>query len=135
MQETVVFLDSLCTGIGFSKGGIVKLLSELSSESSFKSLKFLKTFTDYPDYEDFRKMWKEAVSSFAYYKRDEKMKMLQLGSFLGTTDADNQISTIRLYSVFFENYLKTAAEEYEKYGKVSSLFGMFAGATVFIILL
>ena len=66
---------------------------------------------------------------------DEKIKMLQLGSFLGTTDADNQISTIKLYSGFFEKYRQCAVAEYEKYGRIASLFGMFAGASVFILLI
>ena len=61
--------------------------------------------------------------------------MLQLGSFLGTTDAKTQISTINLYKTFFEKYKNNAAADFEKYGKSSSLFGLFLGASVFILLL
>lgn len=135
LEETVYLLNSLISEIEFSGIDIVKILSSLSAGASVKSLQYLNKFTDFEMYGDFHKEWYSSVASFPYYKSEEKDKMLQLGSYLGTTDTKSQIATIRLYFTYFENYRDSAVKEYEKYGRVSSLFGLFTGASVFILLL
>ncbi len=133
LEETVVFLNALCSEIKFSKNNIIKILSDLSAHKSLNNLLYLDCFSSAIDYADFRNLWIGAVKSFPYYKRDEKLKMLQLGTYLGVTDTDNQINTINLFIVFFENYLNNAKTEYEKYGKIAPMFGLFAGASAFIL--
>ncbi len=135
IEQTIVFLNSLTAEIEFSKVSIIKILAAFSAEPSFKNLLFLNSFSGFTDYDDFHSLWTESISSFAYYKSEEKEKMLQLGAYLGTTDVKNQINTIKLYKTFFENYRNNALSEYDKYGKVSTLFGLFTGASVFILLL
>lgn len=135
LEETVVFLNALSSEIKFSKNNIIKILSDLSSYKSLNNLLYLDCFASVTEYADFRNMWIAALKSFPYYKREEKEKMLQLGNQLGVTDTDNQINTIKLFIVFFENYLNVAKAEYEKYGKTASLFGLFTGASAFILLI
>ncbi len=135
LEETVFFLNSLMSVIVFSKMNISEILSALSEESSLKNLHFLNRFPDLDIYGDFHKEWYTGITSFPYYKSEEKEKMLQLGTFLGTTDINSQIKTIKLYFTYFGNYRENAVNEYDKYGKVSSLFGLFIGASVFILLL
>lgn len=135
LEETVYLLNALMSEIRFSKISIIAILSSLSEETSVKNLDFLKRFSDFDLYGDFHKEWHKAITVFPYYKNEEKAKMLQLGSFLGTTDTDSQIKTINLYFTYFEGYRENAKSEYDKYGKVSSLFGLFVGASVFILLL
>ncbi len=135
LEETIIFLDSIIAEIEFSKINIISILCKFSNEASMKNLIFLNSFSDFSADDGFYNRWKEAINSFLYYKSEEKEKMLQLGSFLGTTDAKSQINTICLYKTFFENYKNNASADYEKYGKVSSLFGLFVGASVFILFL
>lgn len=135
LEESVIFLDALINEIEFSKTDIISVLSKFSNESSMKNLTFLSYIADFGYESIFYSRWKYALDSFTYYKSEEKEKMLQLGSFLGTTDAKTQISTINLYKTFFEKYKNNAAADFEKYGKSSSLFGLFLGASVFILLL
>lgn len=135
LEETVIFLNSLIAEIQFSKSGIPRILNMFSSADSMKSLMFLNCFSETGEHSDFRRIWKESISSFSYYKSEEKEKMLQLGSFLGTTDTDSQISTIKLYLSYFVGYRDKAIEDYAKNGKMSSLLGMFIGASVFILLI
>ncbi len=135
LEETVFFLNSLMSEIEFSKMNIPEILSALSEESSLKNLKFLNRFPGLEIYGDFRKEWCTGINSFPYYKSEEKVKMLQLGTFLGTTDTNSQIKTIKLYFAYFGSYKENAVNEYEKYGKITSLFGLFIGASVFILLL
>ena len=135
LDETLFLLNSVMSEIEFSKTDIVKILSALSAEASLRSLLYLKRFCELDSYGNFHKEWHSAVISFPYYKSEEKDKLLQLGSFLGTTDISSQLSTLRLHFNYFVKYRDNAVSEYEKYGKVSSLFGLFAGASVFILLL
>ncbi|MBR6567399.1 MAG: stage III sporulation protein AB [Clostridia bacterium] len=135
MEETVFLLNSLMSEIEFTGADIAKILSSVSSKTSVKNLYYLKKFSDYELYGDFHKVWRSAVEAFPYYKSEEKEKMLQLGSFLGTTDKESQLATIKLYFNYFANYREVAVNDYEKYGRISSLFGLFAGASVFILLL
>ena len=133
LEETLTFLSSLISEIRFSKNNIIKILSDLSSDEALNSLYFLKSFSCFTDNSDFRDIWIVSVKAFQYYKMEEKVKMLQLGAFLGSTDVESQIKTINRYIVFFENFLSKAETEYEKYGKTASLFGLFTGASVFIL--
>lgn len=133
LEETLTFLSSLISEIRFSKNNINKILSDLSSDEALNSLYFLKSFSFFTDNTDFRDIWIVSVKAFQYYKMEEKVKMLQLGAFLGSTDVESQIKTINRYIVFFENFLSKAETEYEKYGKTASLFGLFTGASVFIL--
>ncbi len=135
LEETVVFLNSLIAEIQFSKSGIPRILNTFSSADSMQSLVFLKSFSEMGEYSDFRRIWKESISLFSYYKSEEKEKMLQLGSYLGTTDTDSQISTIKLYLSYFVGYRDRALEDYGRNGKMSSLLGLFIGASVFILLI
>ncbi len=135
MEETLFFLNSLMSEIEFSKMNIPEILSSLSEREAVRNLTFLGRFSDFGLYGDFRKEWCEGISSFSCYKSEEKEKMLQLGAFLGTTDTESQIKTLKLYFNYFENYRENAVSEFNKYGKVSSLFGMFLGASVFVLLL
>lgn len=135
MDETLIFLRSLGAEIHFARSDIRKILYDLSSGESLKSLSFLEGFADYSENTDFPLVWHDCISSFSLYKSDEKSKMLQLGSFLGTTDADSQIKTIKLHESFFENYREKAITDNDKYGKAASLIGLFLGASVFILLI
>ncbi len=135
IEETIIFLNTLITEIEFSKRNVFEIFSVLSSEASMKNLPFLKSFGKSEEHSDFHSLWIKSINSTQSYKSEEKEKLLQLGNFLGTTDAKSQINTIRLYTVFFENYREKAVYEYEKYGKVSPLFGLFAGACIFILLI
>lgn len=135
LEETIGFLNSLIAEIQFSKKGIPEILLILSSAPSMQNLTFLKSFSDSREFTDLREAWLNSISSFSGYKSDEKEKMLQLGTFLGTTDTDNQISTIKLYLAYFSEYRDRARSYYEKNGKLSSLLGMFIGASVFVLFL
>lgn len=135
LEETVVLFNSLVTEIEFSKAEITKILGRFSDEPSMKTLSFLRGFKETGDYDDFHALWSEAVSAFPYYKREEKEKMLQLGTFLGTTDVNNQMSMIRLYLNCFGEYRERARSEYEKQGRIYSLLGLFIGASAYILIL
>ncbi len=135
LEETVLLLNCLMSEIEFSQMNITEILSDLSDGVSMKNLHFMKGFSELGIYGDFHSEWCSGIKAFPYYRGEEKDKMLQLGSFLGTTDKDSQIKTIRLYFTYFGNYRENAVNEYEKYGKISSLFGLFFGASVFILLL
>jgi len=135
LDETVVFLRSLVSEIEFTKSGINIILARFSAESTMKSLVFLKNFTDAECYSDFHGLWRKSIGGFPYYKSREKEKMLQLGSFLGTTDVTGQTEMINLYISYFSEYRSKAKEEYESRGKMYSLLGLFTGAAVYILLI
>lgn len=135
IEETLVFLNCLAVEISYSREDIVSIVNKLSSEKPMMNLLFLKICSDNTKNGlDFPEAWREAVNGVSVYKREEKEKLLQLGSFLGTSDSENQINTIKVYSSFFEEYRNYAEEDYDKYGKVSTLFGVFLGAAIFILM-
>ena len=134
IDETIIFMDSLIAEIGFEKITLPQILHRLSEDALIGNLYYLKAFNDGSEYIDFNHRWCENIKSFPYYKNYEKDKLIQLGNFLGTTDADSQINTIKIYLSFFENYRKNAMNEFDRFGKTSPLFGLFAGAAAFILL-
>lgn len=135
LEETLTFLNSLSVEIEYSQKSIIKIIDRISCEESVKNLEFLKDCIRQMNVgADFPSAWCKAVESSRLYKREEKAKLLQLGSQLGTSDTDNQLRIIKVYSDYFQKYCLSASEDYKKYGKASSLFGMFIGAAIFVLL-
>ncbi len=135
LEETLTFLNTMIVSIEYTRSDILKIISSVIKEDSLKNLVFLrKCYDGIRNGYDFPDSWSKAVESTHLYKSDERAKLLQLGTCLGTSDSKNQVNIISSFRYYFEGYLSRANDDYTKYGKVSSLFGMFLGAVVFILL-
>lgn len=135
LEDTLTFLNTLIVSIEYSRTSIVKIICDISGEDTVKNLNFIRICAnELNEGLDFPIAWNNAVGTALLYKSDERTKLLQLGNFLGTSDSENQINIIESYISYFKRFLNTATDDYNKYGKISSLFGMFVGAAVFILL-
>ncbi len=134
LEETITFLNVLIVSIEYSRMNIIRIICSLSEEGTVRNLDFIRNCAcELERGSDFPKAWNESVKDALLYKSSEKDKLLQLGAFLGTSDSVNQINIIKSYIVYFSGFLDNAADDYNRYGKVLSLFGMFLGSAVFIL--
>ena len=86
--------------------------------------------------EDFPQAWKKAIEHTALnYKIAEKEKLLQLGLDFGTTDIKNQLSMLKIYESYFEDFLSEAKSLYMRQAKMSTLLGSLIGCMLFILLI
>lgn len=85
--------------------------------------------------EDFPLAWRSAVESESLLSKEEKAKLISLGSVLGTSDSTGQISMLCIYEEYFVNYLKKADELCGRYCKTAVYIGVFAGFGMCILLI
>lgn len=135
IEETILLLSNISVEIKFTRKDLAEILKSFSNDSAYKNLSYLQSFSKYTTYDDFRSCWRVEIEAFTLYKSEEKEKMLQLVSCLGTTDVENQIRTIKLFSSYFDNYLINAVNDFNKFGKTAPMTGLFAGACIFILFL
>ena len=84
---------------------------------------------------DFPSAWEAAVKREDILSCEEKQKLLQLGSFLGTSDLESQISVIRLYLISFDEYRKEARLKSNKYADTCIYVGVFCAIGLFVMLI
>ena len=86
--------------------------------------------------EDFPLAWQNALKSSGHlYKTDEKDKLLQLGTNLGTSDTQNQIRILDMQTKYFEAYLNAAVEKNKKYSSMTLTLSVLCGCMIFILII
>ena len=116
---------------------VYEMLYRMKSNEYFSKLKFLgECCTLVEAGYDFPKAWKRALENNPlYYMKEEKEKLLHLGTILGTSDQSNQIDIISIHSQHFEAFLKNAKITQQKYGNMSLIISALIGCMIFIIVI
>ena len=84
--------------------------------------------------DDFPVAWSDAVKCSDIYKKEEKQKLIQLGSFLGTSDLESQLTVIQIYIADFDVFRKEAQEKSKKYADTSIFVGAFCALGLFVMM-
>lgn len=112
-----------------------ELITVLSSKQSYSDT-FIPGCRKYIDSGmDFPEAWETAVNRADILCKEEKQKLLQLGSFLGTSDLKSQISVIDMYIISFDEYRKEARLKSKKYADTCIYVGVFCALGLFVMLI
>ncbi len=112
-----------------------EIIENLSGEESMNKLDFLSYCVELSDMgADFPDAWKKSIGQFKGLDASHKDKLISLGSLLGSTDVQGQLSTIRVYIDFFEQYYKLTAEQRAKYGTAVPVITISLGTVLLICL-
>lgn len=132
--RTLLFLGSLKTEIEYTKLPVPAIITKLSQEKELNKLHFLPECVKLlKDGKDFPYAWQSVLSGRSLFKKEEKDKLLSLGSFLGISDISGQVTIISLYITYFEQYLSQAKTSSKKYGAAAPVFCFFIGSIIFIL--
>ncbi len=135
-SQLLVFLNCLSVSIEFSRLSLAEIIKDFSLQKSMAELtflsdciRFIKGGADFPD------AWCQSIEGFQLISSREKERLSALGLQLGSTDVSGQLSTIKLYDCFFQQYYSKVRTQKEKFATVIPLTAFVLCAAVFICLI
>ena len=113
-----------------------RIIEKYAKSEAYGDLYFIRRcFDEIKNGVDFPKAWKKGVEASPLFKRDEKAKLFELGTLLGTSDSNGQVSMLKGFERSFEVFYKTAFKISEKYCKSAVIAGIFTGFGLFVIII
>lgn len=137
LNTILLFISQLEIYIEFLSLSLPQIVKEASKNVLYQDLDFIITCDSYLNGSlDFPQAWLMSVSeSKLPFNKQEKEKLIQLFSVLGTSDIDGQKQMLSLYKGYFQQYCDEAAENQKKYGNLSVVCGVFMGCLLFVLLI
>ncbi len=137
LSETVLFFSQVSLEIEFVNLPVFEILKKIESVKCCKSLDFIGFCLEkMKTGKDLFCSWSESVEQSSLpMKKEERDKLKNLGSMLGTSDAYGQRAILSLYKSYFSAYYDKALLEYEKYAKMCVTLSAVAGVGIFILII
>ncbi len=116
---------------------VYELICEFNSKEYLHELSYLRNCHSLiQNGYDFPVAWEQSIeNSPLYYKRNEKDKLLHLGSNLGRSDTENQINLLNVHLKDFQDFLEKAKNQKQNQGNLSVTLGTLAGCMIFIMII
>ena len=132
--RSLLFLESLKNEIVYTKLPVPAIIKKLSADKELGKLMYLSECSALLEKgEDFPEVWKKVFESVGVLKKEEKDKLLSLGSLLGISDTYGQQAIISLYITYFQQYHSKAQLSLQKYGTTVPVLCFFVGS-IFMVL-
>ena len=135
LEETVNFIVNIRLEMQFRADNLLSLLSSVYNLSVCRNLDYMIDCTERLSAgECFSSAWKTAVTNSRLpYRIEEKLKLISMSDFLGTSDKESQREMLGLYEEYFIAFFKKADEENTKYSKICVMLGFVSGFGIFIM--
>lgn len=133
LEQTAVFLELLQTNIRFSSADIFSAV-QASVPAKLQSVFILEKSAD----KSFEEIWKQAVDLIpknSGINNSDRELLINIGSELGKTDVDGQLSHLELCSSLVAVQLSDARETLLKKTRLYRALGLFAGVSIAIIII
>ena len=137
LEKTLVMLEEMKLQLNFLNVPIYELLSNISEKEYLKELSYLKECCEnISKGADFPIEWKKALEKTSHlYKTEEIERLLQLGSNLGASSTENQLSILNMQTAYFGEFLENAKDKSRKYGNTFTVLGALSGCMVFLLVI
>lgn len=137
LEKTVLMIREMKVQLEYLNLPVYELVNEIESKKYLSDLSFLKEcIIRIENNYDFPVAWELSIEeSPLYYKRIEKDKLLHLGGNLGRSDIENQINMLNVQLTHFEEFLKSAKIQKQKYGNMSVTLALLSGCMIFIMII
>lgn len=128
--------------ITYNMTSVKNLFKKLSQNSYFNNSYFNnsffdKTYLNLAEGKSFEKSWISAIETTDFadvFTSEELEEVSRIGSWLGTSSAKQQISSLESAVSFLKLQLTKAQEEKQKYCKIYSSFGVLSGMMLVILI-
>ncbi|MEG0615729.1 MAG: stage III sporulation protein AB, partial [Oscillospiraceae bacterium] len=119
-------LEEISIQIRFKALTVFELLDELTKNPAFGELSFLKIAESSPHNIPFSETWRNSLNDWKEnsLKKEDIDLITDIGTNLGCTDIEGQLSTLELQKTKIEFLHKTALEEYQKKSKLYKSLGL-----------
>jgi len=137
LGEILLFVSQVSMEIEFASLPVPEILKKIKVGECCKNLDFIALcLENMQSGEDFFYSWKKGVNeSRLPMKKEERDKLKNLGSMLGTSDAQGQSALLSLYKSYFSAFYDKAVSDVEKYGKMCLTLSVVLGTGIFILII
>lgn len=127
--------DEISTLIRYRSLTVREIITELRQSGMYSELHFLYG-SDFKDRSrPVSEIWESTVLSDCNLSREEKTVLCNLGTQLGTTDSQGQLSLIAAFSAEIEEMYERQKQVYAVKGKLYRSMGILIGAMVGIMII
>lgn len=127
--------EEISTLIRYRSLTVREIIAGLKSGGSYKELEFLQN-RDYSDKSrPAGEIWLESVISDNTLSDEEKRLLSELGTKLGTTDTEGQLSVIAVFGEELDAMIKKQNEMYRVKGRLCRSMGILVGAMFGIMII
>lgn len=137
LGEILLFVSQVSMEIEFISLPLPEILKKIYDGECCRNLDFVAfCLENMRSGEDFFSSWKNGIEvSRLPMKKEEREKLKNLGSLLGTSDAKGQSALLSLYKSYFSAFYERAVSDEQRYGKMCVTLGIVLGTGVFILIL
>lgn len=127
--------DETATLIRYRSLTVREIFLLLKENSAYSELLFLHN-ADFSDKSrPAGEIWQESINSDLTLSGEEKKLLIQLGSQLGTTDTQGQLSVISVFNESLDCMIQKQSEKYAVKGKLCRSMGILGGAMAGILII
>ncbi|MGN1193955.1 MAG: stage III sporulation protein AB [Acutalibacteraceae bacterium] len=135
LEATYLLLNEIKLTLEYSCLPMYELICLLGEKNSYSQTFMPECKKQIDGGMDFPDAWETSVNNACILHNEEKQKLLQLGTFLGTSDLKSQISVIDMYIISFDEYRKEARLKSKKYADTCIYVGVFCALGLFVMMI
>lgn len=133
LDKTYLLLTEIKMLLEYSRPPLYELIARMAEKDCYRGLFIFECREEMKEGTDFPVAWTDAVGKRSLYKKEEKEKLIQLGSFLGTCDLESQLTVLQMYMITFDEFRKEARYKKQKYAATTIFVGVFCALGLFVM--
>lgn len=134
LRLLVQLLNDMMNQLRYTLPTVGDMLQSLATQPCYQTLAFLTYAADALSHEPFPHSWQTALHENPL-PREEQAILLQVGSTLGSTDLDGQLSALSLCREQLQNLLQRAETRQQSHSTLYRSMGLLTGLFLVILLI
>ncbi len=130
-------LEDISIQLRFKASTVYEILEYLDNNQVYSQLGFLHTANSNKDsFKSFGEIWSESIDGWVCspLKKEDFSLLNSIGSSLGTSDIEGQLSSLELFKEKAKMYFESAASEHDKKSKLYRSLGVLSGIFVSVMI-
>ncbi len=134
LQLLIRLVNDMMQRLRYALPTVDSLIAELCAQPCYRTLSVLQAYEQTSPDMAFTDRFSEAVAA-ASYSEEEKSILLQIGTTLGSTDLEGQLSALTLCKTRLESLLLAATERQQTHATLYRSMGLLGGLFLVILMI
>lgn len=136
LELIILMIDRISVLIDFRALHTGEILTDLANDTCFEKLDFIKNaYEFYRGGEAFHEAWEKALKNDVFLGSEERDQLFLLGSSLGTSSAEGQLSMLKIHSSNIRHICDTVSPEINDKRKLYRTLGVLSGIFISVMLI
>ncbi len=137
LKIALIMLEEMCVLIRYKAATVYEIVDSLKKDNRFSDLNFLQKIQNKEDQKRFSDQWRTAIAECpVYFLKAKDLSCIEaLGSNLGNSDIEGQLSTLLLEKEELKYQISEAAEDIANKSRLYRTLGVLSGAFISVIII